>query len=186
MRKGLLAAVLIGSALGIPNAASAAEAYVVGGVNVRAGPDRQYPAIVALPAGTPVTVYGCLQGWRWCDVSWGNYRGWAYGKRLAYEYRQRRVVIPSYGPQVGLPIISFSIGTYWDEHYRDRSFYRDRDRWEHQRAPGPRQVRRVEPPRADRDFRGQPDRRENHGAPNGRGPARYDDRGPGRGHENRH
>jgi len=29
-----------------------------------------------------------------------------------------------------VPVVSFEFGTYWDRHYRDRPWYRDRARWE--------------------------------------------------------
>lgn len=108
----------------------AQEAYTTRDVNVRAGPGQDYPAIATLAPGTPVTVAGCLSDYLWCDVIYGDIRGWAYAKGLQYTYESRMVPIYGYGAAIGLPIITFSLLSYWDNYYRDRPFYRDRPRWE--------------------------------------------------------
>lgn len=111
--------------------AFAADGYVTGNVNLRAGPDSSYPSVAMLGAGTPVSIQGCVDGWSWCDVAAGNNRGWVAGDFLQEEYQGQRVLVPNYGVQIGIPIIAFAFGTYWDEHYRSRSWYHDRDRWSH-------------------------------------------------------
>jgi len=40
-------------------AALAQTAYTVREANVRAGPERDYPVVTRLPAGTPIEVTGC-------------------------------------------------------------------------------------------------------------------------------
>ena len=92
------------------------------------GRGTQYPVVTTLSAGSTVTIHGCLSGWSWCDTSWRGARGWVSGSYLESIYEGRRVVVPRYGTAIGLPIISFGFG-YWDNHYRDRPWYRDRDRW---------------------------------------------------------
>jgi len=111
--------------------AFAADGYVTGNVNLRAGPDISYPSVDMLPAGTPVAIYGCVDGWSWCDVSTGNDRGWVAGSFLQEEYQGRRVYIADYGVRIGIPIVSFVFGTYWADHYHNRSWYGNRDRWSH-------------------------------------------------------
>jgi uncharacterized protein YraI len=111
--------------------AFAADGYVTGNVNLRAGPDVGYPIVDRLPAGTSVVIYGCIDGWSWCDVSTRNDRGWVAGSFLQQEYQGRRVLVPDYGVRIGIPIISFVFGTYWGDHYRGRSWYDHRDRWSH-------------------------------------------------------
>lgn len=126
--RAVLAGMLIAGAFLIPAIASAAPAYMVSRGTVRAGPGTDYPTLIRLDKGNTVEVYGCLQGWAWCDVSWGAYRGWMYAEHLVYPYQGQRVLIPRYGPMIGLPILSFSFN-YWDTHYRNRSFYRERDNY---------------------------------------------------------
>ena len=119
-------------------AAWAQEAYTTRPVNLRAGPARDYPLVAQLASGTPVTVAGCVSDYLWCDVIYGDVRGWAYAKGLQYTYQSRMVPIYGYGAAIGLPIVTFSILSYWDNFYRNRPFYRDRPRWENRPyRPGP-------------------------------------------------
>jgi uncharacterized protein YraI len=98
-------------------------------VNMRAGPDMSYPLVARVPAGTSLSVGGCLNSFTWCDVYAGDLRGWVYASYLTYPYQSSVVPIYSYGPALGLPIIAFSIGTYWDNYYRGRPFYSNRNYW---------------------------------------------------------
>ena len=124
--KKLLAATIASLVLGLPLAASAAEGWVVADISLQAGPDTEYPSITELPAGSPVSIQGCIDGWTWCDVVAGNDRGWVPGTFLEEEYQNRRVVVVDYGPQIRIPVVSFSINSYWDQHYRSRPFYAQR------------------------------------------------------------
>ena len=114
----------------------AQQAWTTRQVNVRAGPDREYPLVATLDAGTQVEVAGCVDDYRWCDIFHGEIRGWVYAKGLQYGYESRRVPIYDYGAVIGVPIITFSILSYWDDYYRNRPFYRDRPRWERRPYPG--------------------------------------------------
>lgn len=114
----------------LPAAASAsAPGYVTTNLNVRAGPGTQFPAVAVFPAGSRLTVHGCTRNFGWCDVTGGRIRGWVSGAYLEILHERRRVR-PRYGYDYGLPTITFSIGRYWDDHYRDRHWYRDRGRFE--------------------------------------------------------
>ena len=112
-----------------PLSALAADGYVNGYVNLRAGPGTRYPRIMTLQPGTAVAVHGCINGWSWCDVGVQGERGWVDGGYLQYPYGNRRVVLSSYGSQIGIPIVSFILGTYWGDHYSNRSWYGERQRW---------------------------------------------------------
>lgn len=106
-----------------------ADGYVTGDVNLRAGPDTSYPSVVMLPAGAEVAIEGCVDGWSWCDVAVGNNRGWVAGNFLQEEYQGQRVLVPEYGVRIGIPVVSFAFGTYWDDNYRNRSWYGNREHW---------------------------------------------------------
>jgi uncharacterized protein YraI len=173
MRK-LLILGLASLLLAIPIAASAQEGYTTRSVNVRAGPDTSYPAVAVLGGGAPVQVMGCLDDWSWCDVVFGYNRGWVYAPYLNYVYQGVRVPFYTYAPSFGIPIISFSVGSYWDRYYRGRPWYGRRDYWErrepqHVRPPGPSP--RSTPPsyRERSEYQAR-------GAPSGR-PAYTDNRG---------
>lgn len=136
----------------LPTLAHAADAYVTGNVNLRAGPDPSYPLIDQIPAGTEVDVQGCTDGWEWCDVIVYGDRGWVAGNFIEYEYQDGPVLLPAYGAQIGIPIVSFVIVDYWDHYYRNRPFYRERDRWYSRPV-----VRRPPPPPINRPYRGRPE-----------------------------
>ena len=139
--------------LAFPMLAYAADGYVTGNVNLRAGPDPSYPLVDQLPAGTEVNVQGCTDGWEWCDVinDGDGSRGWIAGNFIQYEYQDQPVLLPEYGAEIGIPVVAFSIGAYWDNYYRGRPFYRDRDDW--YRRPMPHRP----PPRPmDHPYSGRP------------------------------
>ncbi len=129
MKHFAVALFLLGLCALTPSRSNATDACVIGAVSQRAGPDIGYPRIMTLPAGIPVSVYGCTDGWEWCDVQAEDNRGWVSGQFLQYDYQNQRVLLPDYGARVGIPIVAFVLGTYWEQNYRSRSWYRDRDRW---------------------------------------------------------
>ncbi|HWA49953.1 MAG TPA: SH3 domain-containing protein [Dongiaceae bacterium] len=123
-----LAAVAAGL-LALPGAASALTAVTTQPVPLRAGPAPDFPVVDSVPSDARVVVHGCVRAYRWCDISWRDRHGWLPGDELAYLDDGRRVSIIEYGPTVGLPIIAFSVDSYWDRYYRGRPFYRQRSHW---------------------------------------------------------
>jgi uncharacterized protein YraI len=115
--------------LAAPAIASALTAITTQPVSLRAGPAIDFPVVDAIPDDARVNVHGCVRAYRWCDVSWRDARGWVQGDDLAYLYQQRRVRIVEYGPRIGLPIIAFSVDSYWNRNYRGRPWYGERSRW---------------------------------------------------------
>lgn len=115
--------------------ASAQNAYTAKPMNVRAGPNRDYPLVAQLDAGTPLDVRGCLSDWSWCDVSFDDNRGWVYSGGVSFVYQGERVPLYSYAPSLGLAVITFSLGAYWDDYYRGRPWYSQREQWSHRRLP---------------------------------------------------
>ena len=120
---------LLAVALLAPLSALAADGYVNGYVNLRAGPGTRYPRLMTLQPGTAVAIHGCINGWSWCDVGVQGERGWVDGGYLQYPYGNRRVVLSGYGSRIGIPIVSFILGTYWGDHYSNRPWYGERQRW---------------------------------------------------------
>ena len=113
-----------------PVIAQAAEGYSTANVNMRAGPSTRYPAVAVIPAGSPVEIRGCLSDVNWCDVEFYGGRGWVSGQYVQVLYQQRRIYVgPQYYRPLGIPVIRFSVDNYWDRYYRNRDFYRERDRW---------------------------------------------------------
>ncbi|MFJ2993053.1 SH3 domain-containing protein [Pandoraea sp. NPDC087047] len=144
MNKRTLPLVLAGTAMlttlvALPEVASAqaGQAVINAPANVRAGPATDYPVVAQAAAGMPVTVYGCISGYSWCDVGLPGTRGWIYAALLSYPYQGSPVPVLNYGTVIGLPIITFSIGAYWGNYYRNRPWYNDQRYW-HRPPPGPR------------------------------------------------
>jgi uncharacterized protein YraI len=122
----LLAATL----LTLPAFVSAQQlAYASKAISLRAGPSRDYPVVATLASGSSMTIYGCLQGYKWCDVVVGRSRGWVYSGNIVYPYLGRNVPVMTYGPTIGLGIVQFSIGNYWDNYYTDYPWYPQRQNW---------------------------------------------------------
>ena len=122
--------VLSAALVAVPTFATAQQlAYASKTVSMRAGPSRDYPVVATLGSGTAMTIYGCLQGYTWCDVVVGASRGWVYSGNIVYPYQGRNVPVMSYGSSIGLGIVSFSMGNYWDNYYTDYPWYPQRQNW---------------------------------------------------------
>lgn len=77
--------------------ALAAPAEVLAAVNLRTGPGAQYQALMVLPPGSPVEIYGCLADDSWCDVAYGQTRGWLSARYLGsvrHWSPERRILRP--------------------------------------------------------------------------------------------
>lgn len=135
MQRRLFASLFGALLLAASGAASAQNAFTTRPMNVRAGPNRDYPLVAQLGPGAPLEVRGCLSDWSWCDVEFDGDRGWIYSGGLSFVYEGERVPLYSYGPSLGVPIITFSLLPYWSHHYRRRPWYARRDEWAHRHLP---------------------------------------------------
>jgi hypothetical protein len=45
------------------------------------------------------------------------------GGELAYLHNGRRETSVEYRPRIGVPVVGFSIDSYWDRYYRGRAWY---------------------------------------------------------------
>jgi uncharacterized protein YraI len=122
---------VLATSMALTPAASFAQQYanLARDANLRAGPSRDYPVVAELPAGMSVWVDGCINGYRWCDVTVGPDRGWVYAGNIIYPYQGARVPLLNYGAVIGIGIVAFSVGDYWDNHYRTRPWYPQRQNW---------------------------------------------------------
>lgn len=129
MRRTLLP-ISVALVMGVSTSAMAASrGQVAVDLNMRAGPSTEFPIVTTIPGDSAVTIYGCVRGYSWCDVSWRGDRGWVYSDYLQTRYRDRYVPVVEYRDRVDVPIISFAFGPYWDSYYRGRPWYDRRDRW---------------------------------------------------------
>lgn len=130
MRRQLISiGAVIAATFAVPSVAAAADARVTADLNMRAGPSTSFPVVEVIPDNGLVTVFGCVDGYQWCDVSWRDARGWVYADYLRFSYRNRYVPIVEYTDYVDVPVIAFSVGPYWDTYYRSRPWYDRRAYW---------------------------------------------------------
>jgi uncharacterized protein YraI len=107
--------------------ASAASATTVSiataKVNLRAGPSTTYPVVTVVPQGARILMHGCAADYAWCDVAFGNTRGWVSASYLQVAYAGRPVVLtPALAPVVGLTVVDFN-RVYWDTYYAAQPWY---------------------------------------------------------------
>ncbi|WP_233802199.1 SH3 domain-containing protein [Paraburkholderia sp. HP33-1] len=147
MKRQLVVGAYVAAGLvALPGVASAqSQAYTTSQTNVHAGPASDYPIVTQLPGGAAVTVMGCLSNYQWCDVAAPNLRGWVYAARLSSAYQGGYMPL-NYGAALGLPILAFSIGDYWGNHYRGRSWYGQQSRWVNHAPPPPPRAGAGHPP----------------------------------------
>ncbi|WP_322032553.1 SH3 domain-containing protein [Paraburkholderia sp. J76] len=174
MRKqfpGVVLAALAGMFVASPPAHAQSQAFTNQAVNLYAGPAADFPVVAQIPAGSAVTVWGCVTGFSWCDIGFPGLRGWVYGTFISYPWQGQRVPVMSYGPQLGLPIVPFALGTYWGQHYRDRPWYSNQYRWARHPSPRPVPPPPVRPPSGARPpYHGGGHRPPNHAGPGNRPP----------------
>ena len=177
-----LARRLAWAALALPLAASAQQAFTTHLLNLRAGPAQDFPIVATLPQGAEVMIQGCTSDYAWCDVQTPNaLRGWVYAQYLSHPFQGNPVPANSMGAAIGIPVLTFALGAYWANHYRDRPWYHNQSQWDrpyyphrppnrplppmrppHGALPPPRPLPDVRPPRPDNrppPIRPQPDNR---------------------------
>jgi uncharacterized protein YraI len=111
-------------------AAHAAPGYSTADVNIRSGPDTDFPSVGVIREGDGVDVRGCLNDESWCDVIWDGNRGWVFSEYLAFDYRGEVTSLPDVGLSAfRIPIVAFAANDYWKRYYVGRPFYKERDRW---------------------------------------------------------
>jgi len=111
-----------------PSIAQAAQGFIVDQTELKAGPDDQFPTVVAVQAGVEVDVFGCLSGNSWCDVSFQQERGWVAGQDLEVIFQSKRVKIVEVTTVI-VPVVTFEVKTYWAKYYSSKPFFKDRDRF---------------------------------------------------------
>lgn len=143
--KNLKALVFAASTLVLPVTANAQVAYTAEAVPLHAGPAEDYPVVAILGSGFAVTVQGCMQDYSWCDVIAGPHRGWVYARDIVYSYQGQYVPVINYGAAIGIGVVTFIIGNYWQDHYVRHPWYGQMPQWGHR---PPRAAIPTRPPHA--------------------------------------
>ncbi|KUR72622.1 hypothetical protein AQZ52_05110 [Novosphingobium fuchskuhlense] len=130
MRSIITLAALVAAVLPITAAsAQTTRGYTVRATRLYSGPLRDYPSVRYVGRGVRVSMHGCLRDLSWCDVTYRANRGWVAGDDLRVSHDGRRQGIAA---DMGIGVISFTFGSYWDTHYQGRRFYGERQRWQTQ------------------------------------------------------
>jgi uncharacterized protein YraI len=115
--------------LALPGTAIAQTVASTADVNMRAGPGTRFPVVTTIPQNRNVNVIGCDQNLDWCDVEWRGNRGWVFADYLTVSDQRRSGPLAEIGRLLSVPFAAFNPDNYWDQHYRDRPWYDDRQRW---------------------------------------------------------
>ncbi len=108
-RASITASVLTASVLSAAML-TAAEAQTVGtatrDLNVRSGPDPQFPVIGMLRNNRRAIVYGCVEGSRWCLIDFRGQRGWAYSQYMVLT-GDTVAILPV--PEIEVPVATTTV-----------------------------------------------------------------------------
>jgi uncharacterized protein YraI len=127
--RSLVTAIVAFVALGAA-AAHAEPGYATANVNLRTGPDVDFPSVGVIPEGEELYVEGCLRDESWCDVRWGGERGWVYSEFIAFDYHGEMRPLPDLGMAFfSIPIVAFVASDYWGRYYVGRPWWAERNRW---------------------------------------------------------
>lgn len=108
---------------GITAASASAVAVSRANVNLRAGPATSYPVVTVVPQGARIVTYGCVDGYTWCDVAYGQFRGWVSASYIQVVYKGGPVVLSAaVAPAVGVTVVTYD-RAYWNTHYVAQPWY---------------------------------------------------------------
>lgn len=87
--------------------AQGASATATADLNIRSGPGPQYASIGFIASGESAAVEGCLQGSKWCRVTYDGVTGWSYSDYLTADLSGEVVVLTDRYPDVGLATVTY-------------------------------------------------------------------------------
>ncbi|UJW86489.1 DUF1236 domain-containing protein [Devosia sp. SL43] len=87
--------------------AQSASATATADLNIRSGPGPQYGSVAFIATGDSADVEGCLEGSKWCRVTYNGVSGWAYSDYLTADLSGEVVVLTDRYPDVGLATVTF-------------------------------------------------------------------------------
>ena len=88
--------------------AQSASATATTELNIRSGPGPQYASIGFIASGDTASVEGCLDGSKWCRVSYNGVDGWAYSDYLTADLSGDAVVLTDRYSEVGLSTVTYT------------------------------------------------------------------------------
>ena len=76
-------------------------------LNIRSGPGPQYPVVGVIDVDGQAGLEGCLEGSKWCRVSYNGVDGWAYSDYLIADYSGREIIVTQRPPEAEIPVIEY-------------------------------------------------------------------------------
>lgn len=105
MKTRLLLSAAVGALLASASLAMAQTSVVATtDLNVRAGPGPEYPVIGAIAVDDQAMLNGCLEGSKWCEVSYGDLSGWAYSDYLIADNSGVEVIVTERPAEMEVPV----------------------------------------------------------------------------------
>ncbi len=86
-------------------------------LNMRAGPGTGHRVILTIPQGRSVPVFGCTEGYRWCETAYRGRNGWVSARYLDGERGGR---VADVGERLGIGIINFALNAIIGEQEKQR------------------------------------------------------------------
>lgn len=77
-------------------------------LNVRAGPGPHHEVVTVIPSSEQATINGCLEGSKWCQVSFNGTTGWAYSDYLVASNNDQQVVLTEYRTTASVPAVTYN------------------------------------------------------------------------------
>ena len=87
--------------------AQSATATATSDLNIRSGPGPQYPVVGVIPQDNQAGLGGCIEGSKWCEVSYNGTQGWAYSDYLVAAFDGADVVVAERRGDIGVPVATY-------------------------------------------------------------------------------
>ncbi|MGJ8572724.1 MAG: DUF1236 domain-containing protein [Hoeflea sp.] len=101
----ITASALTAALLSSTAALAAFNATATTDLNIRSGPGPQYEVVGAIANSDTATVNGCIEGSKWCQVTYNGTTGWSYSEYLSADFTGQQTVI-SMAPQTAqIPVL---------------------------------------------------------------------------------
>lgn len=112
--KAATAAVALFAFTGV--AAAQMSATATTDLNIRSGPGPQHNVIGVIGANEQATINGCLEGSKWCQVTYAGTEGWAYSDYLTASVAGQQQIILSERPaQAEIPTVTYETTASTDD-----------------------------------------------------------------------
>ncbi|WEX09715.1 DUF1236 domain-containing protein [Chelativorans sp. AA-79] len=103
--KSATAAVALFALSGVAAAQTMATATT--DLNIRSGPGPEYEVVGVIDASDEATIDGCIEGSKWCQVTYNGVQGWAYSDYLTASLSGGETVVLTERPPEAVPTVTY-------------------------------------------------------------------------------